>query len=443
MVGDDVVFTINSILTTPIRRARYIESSQVASFSEACAKASMQNIDDVLRPFFATWTTSLLGSDLERLELMSDDSRIRALIETLVIQDECNALDPFAVPELPTPGSTYRIWPRDNAGIVIANEVGITELRRILSAKLLCPRTIIIRDYQIEPINMLLCEELADFRHLVREVPPTAAEPVPLAVLVRDVVDGARVDVESIVFRYVDPGYGFDSVLNSTLFRERYPDSSSVAGPKVKESVIKVNPAYEGGSTRFSMLRSANIQLGNEAEMYWLQHIFYISPELKTLELSLRNSADQHLEAGEVVPKLTNFSLHCTKISASDLLAMIAASKGSLTHITFQQVVLNNGSIWREVLTSIAKEYSVLASFDLRILRETNDGDPAVDFRDVRDEDIPEECRAGLELIRKGPAGNKRVTRLSYNGIDAGKVLGIIARLGYVPESLESGKRPT
>jgi len=104
---------------------------------------------------------------------------------------------------------------------------------------------------------------------------------------------------------------------------------------------------------------------------------------------------------------------------------------------------LNNGSIWREVLTSIAKEYSVLASFDLRILRETNDGDPAVDFRDVRDEDIPEECRAGLELIRKGPAGNKRVTRLSYNGIDAGKVLGIIARLGYVPESLESGKRPT
>jgi hypothetical protein len=34
-----------------------------------------------------------------------------------------------------------------------------------------------------------------------------------------------------------------------------------------------------------------------------------------------------------------------------------------------------------------------------------------------------------------GPADNKRVTRLSYTGVDTGKVLDIISAHGYKPES--------
>jgi hypothetical protein len=177
--------------------------------------------------------------------------------------------------------------------------------------------------------------------------------------------------------------------------------------------------------------------------LYWLQQIFYKATELKTLKLALRNPEHQHLEAGIVVPKLTEFSLCNSRISAADLLAMMASSKESLTHITFQQVVLNHGSTWREVLTSIAKEYRALVSFTLAIIRETDGGGPAVDFRDVKDEDIPEERRAGLNLTPKGPVGNKRITRLAYNGIDAGKVLEIIAAKGYVPESYRSERGQT
>jgi hypothetical protein len=404
--------------------------------------ATIQTIDDALRPFFATWTTSLMDPGLEKLRSISAEPQIRAYVETLVVQDESNTLDPFAVPELPEPGSTYRIWPRDDAGVVVASEIGITELKQILRTKLLCPRTIIIRDYRIDHTNMLLCEEYADFRNLVRKIPQYAAEPQPLAVLVRDVVDGANLNIESIVFQNVDTGHGIHSVLNSTRYREKYPGCGSVGSPQAREAIILVDPAYQGESTQVSMLRSANIKLGRGVKSYWLEQIFYGATQLKTLKLTLRTSEDQQLDAEKVVPSLEDFSLCHTWISGDDLLAMIVSSKGSLAHVTLLQVVLNHGSTWREVLTTIAKECRALESFKLCILRETDDGAPAVDFREVNDDNMPEQYRAGLNLDARGPVGNKRSTRLSYSGVDAEKVLAIIAAIGYVPESFESGKRP-
>lgn len=159
--------------------------------------------------------------------------------------------------------------------------------------------------------------------------------------------------------------------------------------------------------------------------MYWLQRIFDKASEFKTLESALRNSEEQQLKARMVVPKLAKLSLRNSRISAGDVLAMIGSSRESHTHITFQQVVLNHGS---------------LTSFTIAVVRETNGGGPAVDFREVRDEDIPEDCRAGVKLTPKGPSGNQRMTRLAYSGADAGKVLEVIATAGYVPESYESGR---
>jgi hypothetical protein len=308
----------------------------------------------------------------------------------------------------------------------------------MLRERLLCPSTIIIRNYRIDPINMLLCEEYARFRTLVRETPQSAAEPEPLAVLARDVIEGADLDVQSLAFQYVDPGYGEHSVLNTAEIRERYAEGVSVASPLIREVVIELGKLYQGRETRFSRLRSADLQLGQEAQSYWLQQIFYKAKELKMLKLSLRNSQDQQLEAEMVVPELAGFSLHNSRISANDLLAMIASSKASLMHITLHQVVLNQGSTWHEVLAFVANEYRAITSFTLVIIRETDDGGQAVDFREVKDEDIPEEYRAGLNLTPKGPAGNKRVTRLAYSGAGAGKVLEVIAAIGYVPESYES-----
>lgn len=111
MVGKAHVLAISSSLAAPTCRAEYMEPSEITSFQGACVRATVQNLDDALRLFFATWTTSLLGSDLKKLKSRSTEPRTRTLIETLVIQDEYNTLDPFTVPGLLSPDPMYRIWP--------------------------------------------------------------------------------------------------------------------------------------------------------------------------------------------------------------------------------------------------------------------------------------------------------------------------------------------
>lgn len=440
MVGRPIERYSSRILTSA-SRAQYIEPSRVSAFTEACAEVDTGNVGDVLQPFFATWTTSLMGSDLEKLRAISADLQLRALVETLVVQDECNIWDPFSVSELPSPDSKCHIWARDDTSSVIISNLGIAELQHILRERLLHPKTIIIRDYQIGPSNLHL-EELAHLRHLVYNNSCTAENRVPLAALAKDIVDGANLDIESLQFRHVDSGFGFTSILSSAEFLARHP-GESVCSPMVTEAVIGVDVAYQGQVTRFSKLRSADLWLGQEATSvsYWLEQVFYDASKLKRLHLLLRASQCQQLEAGKVVPGLEEFTFR-GRISAEDLLAIMSSSKQTLRHIDLRMVTLNQGSTWGDVLLFVAKSYRALGSFTISLLRESDDSAPCVDWREIQDNIVLERYRAGLEYRARGPDGNKRITRLSYTGIDAGKVLEIIAACGYVPESLESGKRP-
>jgi hypothetical protein len=395
----------------------------------------MQNVNDALRPFFSTWQTSLMGSDLEKLKSLSTNRRLCSLIETLVIRDECNAVDPFTVPELPSMESTYNIWPRDHKGIVIANKIGIADLSQMLRERMLCPKTIEVVDYQIEPSTFLLEPEMARIRRLIGDSTPAAAEPVPLAALVRDIIDGANLDVESVSSEHVDSGWGENSALNSALFKERYPHGMSIGGPVVRRAEVKVSTAYQGEEKRFSMLHDADLQLGCEATSYWVEQIFYKATGLKELKLLIKDPKDLNLDAKMVVPAMTSFSLSGTSVSVNDLRAMLASSKKSLKHMNLSGNVLKQGSTWREILSFIAQEYQALESFRLGVLREVGSGGPAVDFRKAKTDPALDQYAGGLQLREVGRAGNKRVTRLAYTGVDAGKVLEIVSAHGYKPES--------
>jgi hypothetical protein len=376
-----------------------------------------------------------MGSDLEKLKSLSTNRRLCSLIETLVIRDECNAVDPFTVPELPSMESTYNIWPRDHRGIVIANKIGIADLSQMLRERMLCPKTIEVVDYQIEPSTFLLEPEMARIRRLIGDSTPAAAEPVPLAALVRDIIDGANLDVESVSSEHVDSGWGENSALNSALFKERYPHGMSIGGPVVRRAEVKVSTAYQGEEKRFSMLHDADLQLGCEATSYWVEQIFYKATGLKELKLLIKDPKDLNLDAKMVVPAMTSFSLSGTSVSVNDLRAMLASSKKSLKHMNLSGNVLKQGSTWREILSFIAQEYQALESFRLGVLREVGSGGPAVDFRKAKTDPALDQYAGGLQLREVGRAGNKRVTRLAYTGIDAGKVLEIVSAHGYKPES--------
>lgn len=142
-------------------RAHYIEPSQLTSFRASCGSTEMRAIDDTLRPFFASWTTSLIGTDLERLQSLSENQHLRSLIKSLVIEDDSPKLDPWVIAAIPSVDSTYNIWPRNEADIGIEGKiglgVGISTLARILLKRLLQPTQITIRNYCISADNLRLC----------------------------------------------------------------------------------------------------------------------------------------------------------------------------------------------------------------------------------------------------------------------------------------------
>jgi hypothetical protein len=199
-----------------------------------------------------------------------------------------------------------------------------------------------------------------------------------------------------------------------------------LGGPEVEEATIKVSKEYEGHQTGFSMLRSADTLIEHDTALYWLEHIFYDATTLNTLSLTVKQLPGRWLPADRVIPMLREFVLSHTTVSVDDLLAMIASSKESLTHIHLRQVSLTGNSTWRNVSSFIAKEYRELTSVNLAFLREIGTESLKVDFSDAKAH-IPDEYCPGLNLIEKRKIPYNRLLSLSYNGPSAGIVLDILA----------------
>jgi hypothetical protein len=83
-----------------------------------------------------------------------------------------------------------------------------------------------------------------------------------------------------------------------------------------------------------------------------------------------------------VVPKLTEFYLHATSISAEDFLAMLASSEETLTSVRLKLVTLHGE--WRSVLSLLAKRYQKLDSFWAAAVRENSDMGSPIDFLDAQ-----------------------------------------------------------
>jgi hypothetical protein len=69
-----------------------------------------------------------MGSDLENLQSIAEDEHLSGLVETIIIHDDCENVDPYATRRLPKLGHPYKIWPRDETGRVISKETGIEGL---------------------------------------------------------------------------------------------------------------------------------------------------------------------------------------------------------------------------------------------------------------------------------------------------------------------------
>jgi hypothetical protein len=365
-----------------------------------------------------------MGSDLAQLKSLSMDDRLRRLVDTLVIEDDCAKLDPWTIRAIPQVDSSHQAWPRNETGTVVQGGIGISDLVCILRERLLRPTTIRIRGYRICDHNFKLCPEMAHVRELIHIKLRNTSTGVSVSGLAKSVIDGSNIGVTCLNFRSVDWPHPDLPIFEGETGRFR--TNALLGGPKVEEATIKVSKEHEGHQTGFSMLRSADILIEHDTALYWLEHIFYDATTLNTLSLTVKQIPGQWLTADCVIPMLREFVLSHTTVSVDDLLAMIASSKESLTHIHLRRVSLTGDSTWRNVLSFIAKEYRELTSVNLAFLREIGTESLQVDFLDAKAH-IPDEYCPGLNWIEKRKIRNNRLLSLSYNGPSAGTVLDILA----------------
>lgn len=377
-----------------------------------------------------------MGRDLEILKYMSDDDHIRHLVDTLLIQDDCDKIDPYAATELPSAAIDYNIWPRDAAGWVVTSEFGIADLAQMLNRRRLCPRVINISDHRPMRHNfnyLSFFPELTHLRGSIRDCSITSTEtPRSEASIARDLIEGADVAITSVTIKHIEQEHASATTAFDEFTNSRW-------SPAIKEAVFQLTYGVKAQSTDFSLLHSAHLCLEQGAKSYWLEKVFYEAKGLNDLTLVVYGQWNPSILASRVIPRLSEFTLRGATISAEQLLALLVVSKETLTHICFRAVELHERSTWHEVLSFIANEYSALTSFTLIGLREEVNSHSSIDFHKLDQTNIPEECRPGLRMEVRRP--EKRTVRVFYNGPSAGMLLTILSRHGYAPSKKEIDER--
>lgn len=176
--------------------------------STKATETGIRTIDDTTPPFFASWTTSLINSDLDRLQSLPKDKYLRGLVKSQVIEDESPRLNPYMITAFPSMHSTYNIWPRNDASIGIKSNVELSirmsTFGRILRESLLRPTQIAIRNYLMPTSNFQPCTESYQVREMIGAELPAAAETVSIGIFIEDLMECRNLEVAPLTFGFVE-----------------------------------------------------------------------------------------------------------------------------------------------------------------------------------------------------------------------------------------------
>lgn len=267
--------------------------------------------------------------------------------------------------------------------------------------------------------------ETDQIREAIRAELPAAANTVSLTGLAEDLVECGNLDVLSLRSRL---GGDTPSGDLHTFYEEnlhRFHENGWLIGsPHVSEVEMELAVACNNEERRFWNPRTVDVRLHADAASYWLERFFYNSTRLSTVSLRIRDpsTSSPWLDPERVVPKLTRFELLASVLTAEDLLAMLAASKESLTELRLRGLTFVGQSTWRNVLPIIARDFRNPVSLSIARLYEDEMGYMAIDFPGMKT-CVPEEYRPGLELLEKGHVYNRRMASTDYKGSHAGKIL--------------------
>ncbi|CZT14951.1 uncharacterized protein RCC_12269 [Ramularia collo-cygni] len=376
--------------------AQHFPHADITALQSASENGDEETHDALVRGFFSTWKTSLLGSDLQSLRDLSQHQELSKFVTTIHIQDDWEVNDPgpmVAGPDAGPPAGAIHIWPRDEERNVKSGDIGIAELRDMLINRKFRPEIIKIRDFHGGNI---------------------ACDPGPCATLVKDLLDGAGMAVKSFEFKRDTNSYG------------------------ALEILFTFYPEDQGRDVGLARLQSAQFILTRNVKSYWQERILRAANPIDLTIAHAKPSpdADAPFVAGMSAPKLASLNLVRQGVSSKAVVRLIANSQTCLKSITFHMVTLTDSTSWCSLLSQIAQDCGSLSSFNLSLLRTASRETPSVKFR-ISKESVVEQDRNSLKITEKGPKHQRRVSAVRYNGPNVANVLQVVAESvvnwGYVP----------
>ncbi|THX51895.1 hypothetical protein D6D06_07069 [Aureobasidium pullulans] len=286
--------------------AAYLGASESLSFRKESEHADSKAFSLIRERYFFTWTTSLMGADLDRLEKLSRDTDLRSLVKTIIIQDDCEKNDPW---NCVYPFQSDVIWPGDEDGSILSEQIGVQNLRAMLLDRRLCPEIIKIRDYRISLTNLYYCPE--DHNRKAYRTAGYGQDATTVALFARDIIQGLGRSVIDVKMLRQSTG----NLRELSYFRNPdAPPGMSLGSSLVTEVTICFSTEFRGCHTgHFPMLRSAEIL----AAPYWVEKILYHAPLLENLTISPRASWDDLLSSCPVPLQLKQLSIGSSTIHAS------------------------------------------------------------------------------------------------------------------------------
>ncbi|KEQ86287.1 hypothetical protein M438DRAFT_292640 [Aureobasidium pullulans EXF-150] len=394
------------------RLAQCLKLSERASFKSACKSRDIRTLDMTAQQFFSTWTTSLMGDDLQRLNELAVRPDISSHVKILCIEDDTRKYDPWNVSEPPAPGST-NLWPWDELGIVNSALPGMKVLNNMLSEHKLKPTIIKIQEYSMSDANSLVFPGALS-HHRTGAIQTVTA-------IARNILGDTNLTIISLMLDKKN----VDLSPDSWVFLPR-DESVAISNPDVREMILELSLQDKGKD--FSELRT--VRLSYIVEPWWLEQIFSQAVMLEELELVSSNALDTVVPTICAISQLKKLNLSHLSVRAETILRLIATCKNQLITISFRCITLTNESTWSLLLSALGNECRNLTSFHITVPREeknTSTSGKAINFFGMMKDAVAEQEGERLKIEERGSAENRRCNRVYYDGPHAAKVLRCLA----------------
>ncbi|TIA29038.1 hypothetical protein D6C83_07352, partial [Aureobasidium pullulans] len=323
------------------RLAQCLKLSERASFKSACEPRDTRTLDMTAQQFFSTWTTSLMGDDLQRLNELALRPDISSYVNILSIEDDTRKYDPWNVSEPPAPGST-NLWPRDELGIV-----NCTSWNKKHNLK---PTIIKIQDYSISDANSLVFPGALSHHR--------AGAIQTITAIARNILEDTNLTIISLMLDKKN----VDLSPDSWVFLPR-DEPVAISNPDVRKMILELSLQDKGKDLDFSELRT--VRLSYIVDPWWLEQIFSQAVMLEELELVNFNALDTVVPTTCAISQLKKLNLSHLSVRAETILRLIATCKNQLVTISFRCITLTNESTWSLLLSALGDECRNLTSFQI------------------------------------------------------------------------------